>query len=834
MPTSSSTTIIATNAVKPCDPRPDQVEQRAAPARRGAHIRLGPTRSASLPSGTAKTNDDDAGDGQAEADLGGGQPDDLGEEDRAAGEEGALADREEDRLAPTAGGPAASAAGTARSRWAPAGFSQPSLAFVAWISCGPTGRRARRLAGLLAAETGALRRRDVGLDRARPSGWCSRGARCSRRCAATARRLGGAGPLAAGAARVRTSRGCRSSAARWSPGTEPVLLDDHASLAEAARPRAVRRTSRWCRPSCTGCSSRRTTGGARAASRPCCSAAGRWTAALRARAAGRRASGWWRRTARPRPPAAACTTGCPLDGVAVAIGADGRIRIGGPTLFDGYDGDPALTAEVLVDGWFLTADAGRLRRGRPAPGARPGRRRGDLAAGSTCPPPRSRPGCASTRRWRRSRWSASPDDEWGQRVVAVRRRRRLAVDEARDWVAEAHPRVVGAARAGGPRRAAAARQRQGGPAAAAGAGVTGATGLLDPDAHPLPRHHRARGRAAPRRRPGGASGARSSSTTPPTPSRGCAAPRRRPPATGRRRCGTPVPVNVTVPAVGPERAHEIVLAGGCTHRQGQGRRARPDARPTTRPGSRRSATRSARDGRIRVDANGAWDVDERGRARSGSWTGPPAGWSTSSSRARRVEELAAVRRRGGRPDRRRRVDPPGRGPLPGARPRGGRHRRAQGAAARRGAGLPADRRGHRPAGRRSPAPSRPRSASPPGVALAAALPELPYACGLATVQLLTDDVVADPLLPVDGMLPVGLPWSYPAALDRLAARPGAGRALGGAGWPRCAAAAAGSPLVTTPRPHAGPRASSTPWSTTGVAEVVVAPGSRNAPLAFAA
>ena len=37
-----------------------------------------------------------------------------------------------------------------------------------------------------------------------------------------------------------------------------------------------------------------------------------------------------------------------------------------------------------------------------------------------------------------------------------------------------------------------------------------------------------------------------------------------------------------------------------------------------------------------------------------------------------------------------------------------------------------------------------------GVALAAALPELPYACGLATVQLLTDDVVAEPLLPVDG------------------------------------------------------------------------------------
>ena len=46
-----------------------------------------------------------------------------------------------------------------------------------------------------------------------------------------------------------------------------------------------------------------------------------------------------------------------------------------------------------------------------------------------------------------------------------------------------------------------------------------------------------------------------------------------------------------------------------------------------------------------------------------------------------------------------------------------------------------------------------------GVALAAALPELPYACGLATVQLLTDDVAATPLLPVDGELPVGVPSS---------------------------------------------------------------------------
>src|SRR4029078_3993996 len=44
-----------------------------------------------------------------------------------------------------------------------------------------------------------------------------------------------------------------------------------------------------------------------------------------------------------------------------------------------------------------------------------------------------------------------------------------------------------------------------------------------------------------------------------------------------------------------------------------------------------------------------------------------------------------------------------------------------------------------------------------GVALAAALPDLPYACGLATVQLLEADIVTEPVLPVDGALPVRVP-----------------------------------------------------------------------------
>jgi O-succinylbenzoate synthase len=44
-----------------------------------------------------------------------------------------------------------------------------------------------------------------------------------------------------------------------------------------------------------------------------------------------------------------------------------------------------------------------------------------------------------------------------------------------------------------------------------------------------------------------------------------------------------------------------------------------------------------------------------------------------------------------------------------------------------------------------------------GVALAAALPELPYACGLATVHLFRRDTVPDPLLPEDGVIPVRRP-----------------------------------------------------------------------------
>lgn len=55
-----------------------------------------------------------------------------------------------------------------------------------------------------------------------------------------------------------------------------------------------------------------------------------------------------------------------------------------------------------------------------------------------------------------------------------------------------------------------------------------------------------------------------------------------------------------------------------------------------------------------------------------------------------------------------------------------------------------------------------------GVALAAALRELPFACGLGTAALLGGDVVTDPLIPVGGLLPVRRPEPDAALLARWA------------------------------------------------------------------
>lgn len=57
-----------------------------------------------------------------------------------------------------------------------------------------------------------------------------------------------------------------------------------------------------------------------------------------------------------------------------------------------------------------------------------------------------------------------------------------------------------------------------------------------------------------------------------------------------------------------------------------------------------------------------------------------------------------------------------------------------------------------------------------GAALAAALPELPYACGLATASMLAGDVTFDPMVPVDGVLAVRGVEADPELLARHADR----------------------------------------------------------------
>ncbi|HEY3013643.1 MAG TPA: AMP-binding protein [Nocardioides sp.] len=132
--------------------------------------------------------------------------------------------------------------------------------------------------------------------------------------------------------------------------------------------------------------------------------------------------------------------GVPLDGVDVRIDpSDARIGLRGPMLFTEYDGDPVLTAETLVDGWFLTSDLGRLDDdGR----LRVLGRLDDmvLSGGVNVPAP----AVAARLREHPAVHDAVvigvPDHEWGQRVVAYVVGR-LTLAEARDWVAVVHPRA---------------------------------------------------------------------------------------------------------------------------------------------------------------------------------------------------------------------------------------------------------------------------------------------------------------------------------------------------------------------------------------------------------
>ena len=224
-----------------------------------------------------------------------------------------------------------------------------------------------------------------------------------------------------------------------------------------------------------------------------------------------------------------------------------------------------------------------------------------------------------------------------------------------------------------------------------------------------------------------------------------------------------VPVNVTVPAVGPERAAAIVRdSSGC--RTAKVKVAEP-GQSLAEDLARVEAVRDAlgADGRLRVDANGGWDVD-------GAVAAVRAldrfGLEYVEQPCRTVEELAAVRRRIDVPvaadeSIRQAEDPLRVAQLEAAdiavlkvQPLGGV------AACLRIAeqiGLPV-------------VVSSALETSvglAAGLALAGALPELPYACGLATLQLLDGDVTSSPLAVVDGEMAVTRP--EPDALDAVRA-----------------------------------------------------------------
>ena len=230
-----------------------------------------------------------------------------------------------------------------------------------------------------------------------------------------------------------------------------------------------------------------------------------------------------------------------------------------------------------------------------------------------------------------------------------------------------------------------------------------------------------------------------------------------------------VPVNVTVPAVPPEQAHRIVREGrGCTTAKVK------VAEPGQGLGEEMARLEAVRDalgprGKIRVDANGGWSVTAAERAIV-VLDRVAGGLEYVEQPCATVEELSDLRRKVDVPiaadESIRRVEDPylvrDRDAADIAvlkvQPLGGVRaclRIAQdiampvvvSSALETSVGIAA------------------------GLALAGALPELPFACGLATVQLLRDDLVHQPLLPVDGRLPVVRPDVDLEALTRLRPEP---------------------------------------------------------------
>jgi O-succinylbenzoate synthase len=210
-----------------------------------------------------------------------------------------------------------------------------------------------------------------------------------------------------------------------------------------------------------------------------------------------------------------------------------------------------------------------------------------------------------------------------------------------------------------------------------------------------------------------------------------------------------VPVNTTVPAVGPDQAHELVTASGCTTAKVKvAERGQALAEDISRVEAVRDALGPG--GALRIDANAAWDVDEAVHALTEL---ARFDLEYAEQPVPTLEDMAALRRRvdvrlAADESVRTAADPLRVAGLEAAdivvlkvQPLGGVRACLEVAEA---CGLPVV----------VSSAIETSIGIAAGVALAAALPELPFACGLGTVPLLSGDVCDDPLVPVDGALSV--------------------------------------------------------------------------------
>ena len=208
-----------------------------------------------------------------------------------------------------------------------------------------------------------------------------------------------------------------------------------------------------------------------------------------------------------------------------------------------------------------------------------------------------------------------------------------------------------------------------------------------------------------------------------------------------------VRVNAIVPAVSPEKAHEMTLASGCS-----------TVKVKVADGDDEARVEAVRDalgpaGRIRIDVNGAWGVEEAARRLrvlsryNLEYVEQPVATLAEMAALRRMVDVPLAADESVR----RAPDPLH---IPGldaadlivlkVQPLGGVRRCLEVAES---TGLPAV----------VSSAVETSVGLAAGLALAAALPVLPYACGLGTQWLLQHDVTNDPLVPVGGSIRVRRP-----------------------------------------------------------------------------